>query len=323
MHGERTIVSFAVQSKQTLYDTHHTTDHTKRAKTQIGTRILHSSPQVVGLLFFDQMGFTSEGRQFSWLFLSGHGASVAHYAPAEGCGYVPAREQTNQSATGHLQAAQYDHTNHVQMSYYFLFVIISKLHGMIIRPGETFSVWRHVGRPTARKGYLEGLVLSQGKIGKGVGGGLCQLGNLLFWMFAHTPLSIVERHRHSFDVFPDINRSIPFGAGATLSYNYIDLRVRNNTPHTYRLELWLDDTHLNGRISSDTEQRDRYRIEETGHRIEHQSWGGYTRHNKLVRIVTRADGSEYPEPFVANHASMMYNPLLSPPQNGASTSYQR
>lgn len=200
---------------------------------------------------------------------------------------------------------------------------ISKLHGMIIRPGETFSVWRHVGRPTARKGYLEGLVLSQGKIGKGVGGGLCQLGNLLFWMFAHTPLSIVERHRHSFDVFPDINRSIPFGAGATLSYNYIDLRVRNNTPHTYRLELWLDDTHLNGRISSDTEQRDRYRIEETDHRIEHQSWGGYTRHNKLVRIVTRADGSEYTEPFVENHAIMMYNPLLSPPQNGASTSFQR
>ena len=111
MHGERTIVSFAVQSKQTLYDTHHTTNHTKRAKTQIGTRILHSSPQVVGLLFFDQMGFTSEGRQFSWLFLSGHGASVAHYAPAEGCGYVPAREQTDQSATGHLQAARYDHTS--------------------------------------------------------------------------------------------------------------------------------------------------------------------------------------------------------------------
>jgi vancomycin resistance protein VanW len=49
---------------------------------------------------------------------------------------------------------------------------------------------------------------------------------LTFWIFAHSPLLITERHRHSFDVFPDVNRKVPFGAGATLSYNYIDFRVK-------------------------------------------------------------------------------------------------
>ena len=96
---------------------------------------------------------------------------------------------------------------------------IAKLNGIIIKPGETFSFWKLVGRPTKRKGYLDGLALSNGQIGKDTGGGLCQLGNLIYWMTIHTPLSITQRWRHSYDVFPDVNRKIPFGSGATLSYN--------------------------------------------------------------------------------------------------------
>lgn len=190
---------------------------------------------------------------------------------------------------------------------------IAELNGLVIAPGEVFSVWRNVGRPSARKGYLEGLVLNQGRVDKGVGGGLCQLGNLLFWLFAHTPLAITERHRHSFDVFPDTNRSIPFGAGATLSYNYIDLRVENRTEDTYVLELWLDDTYLNGRIRASAPAEAKYRIEERRHRVVAQPWGGYTRHNSIVQVVTYPDGRVEERPLVENHAVMMYNPVLYPP----------
>lgn len=45
--------------------------------------------------------------------------------------------------------------------------------------------------------------LSRGEVVRGVGGGLCQLANLLYWMSLHTPLEIAERHQHSFDPFPD------------------------------------------------------------------------------------------------------------------------
>lgn len=79
---------------------------------------------------------------------------------------------------------------------------VAKLDGVVIRPGETFSIWRLVGRPSARKGYLAGMVLHNGKVQRGVGGGLCQLGNLLYWITLHSPLTIQERWRHSFDVFP-------------------------------------------------------------------------------------------------------------------------
>lgn len=59
-------------------------------------------------------------------------------------------------------------------------IAIGHIDGAVIRPGQTFSIWKMIGRPTASKGYLEGLSLNQGTVSKDIGGGLCQLGNLLF-----------------------------------------------------------------------------------------------------------------------------------------------
>ena len=53
--------------------------------------------------------------------------------------------------------------------------------------------------------------------------------NLIYWMTIHTELTIVERWRHGFDVFPDAGRTQPFASGATCAYNYIDLQIRNDT----------------------------------------------------------------------------------------------
>ena len=189
---------------------------------------------------------------------------------------------------------------------------IAPINGVVIRPGQTFSIWRLVGRPTAAKGYLEGLVLSNGRIEKGIGGGLCQLGNLLYWMALHTPLTITERWRHGFDVFPDINRKIPFACGATLAYNYIDLQLRNDTNATFQINLWLDDEYLNGEIRSDREPEFTYEIFESDHLIKMQPWGGYTRHNRIWRRQTsKIDGVTSEDLITENHAIMMYNPLLT------------
>jgi len=187
---------------------------------------------------------------------------------------------------------------------------IAELDQIVIRQGETFSIWRNVGRPTKKKGYQEGLILRQGQIAEGIGGGLCQLGNLLFWMFAHSPLTVTERFRHGFDVFPDVNRTVPFGAGATLSYNYIDLQVLNETVDDFKLELWMDEKYLYGRLLCETPLENSYRVEERNHQIKQQFWGGYSRHNEIVQIVTDRDGHESEHLLVENNAIMMYSPLL-------------
>jgi vancomycin resistance protein VanW len=188
---------------------------------------------------------------------------------------------------------------------------IAHIDKIIIRPNETFSIWKLVGRPSKWKGYLDGLVLKQGKIDVGVGGGLCQLGNLLFWIFAHSPLTITERYRHGFDVFPDVNRKVPFGAGATLAYNYIDLQVTNNTTKDFQINLWLDETHLNGTLLSSEQLMETYLIEERNHLMKRQIWGGYSRHNQIIKIVQSSEKTTE-ELLVENHAIMMYEPFLEP-----------
>lgn len=189
---------------------------------------------------------------------------------------------------------------------------IENINGIVIKPKQTFSIWRLVGRPSKAKGYLEGLALHNGQISTDMGGGLCQLGNLLYWIALHSDLDITQRWRHSFDVFPDINRKIPFACGATLSYNYIDLELTNNTENTYLLNLWLDDEYLNGELLVDHKPHYKFEVFETDHLIKQQWWGGYTRHNKIWKRRTDLTDNSTSETLVThNHAIMMYNPLLT------------
>ena len=191
-------------------------------------------------------------------------------------------------------------------------IAIEKINGVIIQPGESFSLWKMVGRPSKARGFLEGMTLSNGKVTTGIGGGLCQLGNLIYWMALHSPLKVTKRWRHSYDVFPDVNRKIPFGSGATLSYNYIDLQLRNETQMPIQINLNLTATHLQGSICSTYPLHLGYEVFERNHKFELQWWGGYTRHNEIWRKVTNIITSEIDEELITqNHAIMMYNPLIA------------
>lgn len=204
---------------------------------------------------------------------------------------------------------QYNKVTNLQLA-------IKKLNGTIIKPGETFSLWHLVGKPSKMKGYKKGMVLDSGKVRSGYGGGLCQLGNLIYWMTIHTPLTVTERWRHSYDVFPDANRTLPFGSGATLSYNYIDLQIKNETKQNFQLILWLDETHLNGEYFSDEPLNKEYNVYEDFHQIKSHYWGGYTRHNRIMRKIVDIKTHEEQEELVTeNHAIMMYEPFLEAGKN--------
>lgn len=130
-----------------------------------------------------------------------------------------------------------------------LSLAVSHINGLLIHPGETFSVWKLIGRTSQRKGYKEGLTIAKGQPAQGIGGGLCQLSNLIHWMVLHSELTITEHHHHDgLDLFPDFGRQIPFGTGTSISYNYIDYRVKNETDNTYQLRLWVDDEYLCGEL---------------------------------------------------------------------------
>ena len=186
------------------------------------------------------------------------------------------------------------------------------LDGLLIHPHKTLSYWYQVGFPGRYRGFLPGLVLQNGKIGQATGGGLCQSGNLIHWMALHTDLQITERWRHSYDVFPDAERRVPFGSGATLAYNYLDLRLHNPTKNTYQLRIWVTDTHLHGEIRSDAPVLTDTQIEERAHRMVLEPWGGYSRHNVLVKLQYDLESGQLlsEAPVVENHALMCYQPFL-------------
>lgn len=189
----------------------------------------------------------------------------------------------------------------------------ARLNGIVLHPGETMSYWRLIGKPTRCKGYREGMVLFMGKIGGDVGGGLCQLSNLIFWMTLHTPLTVVERYRHSHDVFPDSNRTQPFGSGATCAYPHRDLMIRNDTDQPFQLCVRVGEKNLEGEWRAVTKPAAVYRIVEKDCRMDQAAWGGYVRHNAIWReVYTQAGELEREEFLFANDAIMMYNPLLPP-----------
>lgn len=186
------------------------------------------------------------------------------------------------------------------------------VNGIIVKPGETFSYWRSIGNTTRRKGYVDAMILFYGKVITGVGGGLCQLSNLIYWMTLHSSLSVTERYRHSYDVFPDSKRSQPFGSGATCAYNYLDLQIKNETNHNYQLVIYLTDTHLVGEWRADCPPTRKYEVYEKEHWITQEFWGGYVRHNQIHRKVFNTDDEFIADEFITeNHAIMMYEPMLA------------
>lgn len=191
-------------------------------------------------------------------------------------------------------------------------VASNTLNGVLLQPGETFSYWRLIGDTTKRKGYVDGMILFYGKVTTGVGGGLCQLSNLIYWMTLHSPLTIIERYRHSYDVFPDSRRSQPFGSGATCAYNYLDLQIKNETNQIYQLVIYFTETHLVGEWRADTPPNKTYEVYEKEHRITQEYWGGYIRNNKIYRKVYNLENELIDDEFITeNHAIMMYEPLLT------------
>ena len=146
-------------------------------------------------------------------------------------------------------------------------IAVKQLDGILIKPGETFSFCKIVGLPTKRKGYLLGMELSFGEARAGIGGGICQISNMIHWLVMHSPLTIVEKSNHSFDPFPDEGRVLPFGSGAAIFYNYVDFQFTNNTNETFQINLWFTEKHLEGELRVDKDLDLSYHIFEKNHKF--------------------------------------------------------
>lgn len=189
-----------------------------------------------------------------------------------------------------------------------------RIDGIIIKPGEEFSLWNLVGNTTKRKGYLEGLVITSSEMKRGIGGGLCQMANMLHWLILHTPLEVTELHHHSDALFPDFKRRVPFGTGTSISYKALDYRFKNTTEYPVQIRVWLDETMLYGEIRSTAPLKVKYKIVEEDHCYTKDSDGQYYRNSKVYRrIIDKETNEELKKELVLdNHSKVMYDYTLIP-----------
>ncbi len=184
-----------------------------------------------------------------------------------------------------------------------------QIDGVLVPPGRTFSFWRLVGEAAQSKGYCVGLVIRNGSPSHGVGGGLCQLSNLLHWMVLHSSLTIVEHHHHNeLDLFPDFDRVLPFGTGTSVAYNNVDYQFRNDTPRTYQVRVAVTATHLRGELRACTPEPRSYHIVERDPHFSREPDGLFRNNAVHRRVVDKRTGRTVSdELLLRNRARVMYD----------------
>lgn len=133
--------------------------------------------------------------------------------------------------------------------------IADTLRGVVIAPGDTFSVNGFVGERTAAKGYVSAPIIENGEFTEGIGGGVSQFATTLFNAAFFAGLDIPAYMAHT----KYISR-YPFGREATLAYPSVDLKIRNNTP--YGVMIWP--TYTDSSISVQLWSTPYVRGEQTG-----------------------------------------------------------
>jgi vancomycin resistance protein VanW len=155
------------------------------------------------------------------------------------------------------------------------------------------------------------MLLDNGLPTAGVGGGICQLANLLHWMVLHSPLTVTERSEHSFDPFPDNGRVLPWGVGCAVYYNYVDLRFRNDTDVTFQVRVAVGERYLEGELRASEPLPHSYSVHARDEGFD-QVGPRWYRHNEIWRdVIDRRTGARVGEELLKrNRALVTYDPTV-------------
>lgn len=162
-------------------------------------------------------------------------------------------------------------------------LVANTINKIVIEPGETFSFWMLARKAEKYGSYKDGLAVENDKVINVKGGGLCQISNLLFWIFLHTPLTIVERHPHSAETLPPPGGDIPEGVDATIAEGWKDLKVKNDTKDRFQILIDFDEEYIYGGILSDTKQDIYYRVKSENLKYTREN-GKIYRYNEVYKL---------------------------------------
>ncbi|CAJ1582006.1 VanW family protein [[Mycobacterium] wendilense] len=109
-----------------------------------------------------------------------------------------------------------------------------QIDGIVVGPGETFSLNEATNPRDAASGYVEAGTIKNGRPSRGVGGGVSQLATTLFNAGYFAGMEDVEHHEHSYYI-----SRYPAGREATVFGDVLDVKFRNEGPTSVQIQtVW-------------------------------------------------------------------------------------
>jgi vancomycin resistance protein YoaR len=137
----------------------------------------------------------------------------------------------------------------------------SRFHGLLLAPGESFSMADALGDVSLDTGYSEALIIFGDRTIKGVGGGVCQVSTTLFRTVFFGGYQIDERWFHAYRVgyyeqtaSGGHDESLA-GLDATVFAPQVDFRFTNDTPYWLLMETYIGPSSLTWKFYSTSDGR--------------------------------------------------------------------
>ena len=122
----------------------------------------------------------------------------------------------------------------------------SRFDGVLVAPGETFSMGQAMGDISLDNGFAEALIIYGGQTIKGVGGGVCQVSTTLFRTVFYGGYPVVERIPHAYrvDYYEETSsgsdNSTLAGMDATVYFPLVDFKFTNDSAYWILMETNVD-----------------------------------------------------------------------------------
>jgi len=122
----------------------------------------------------------------------------------------------------------------------------ARFDGVLVAPGETFSMGQAMGDISLDNGFAEALIIYGGQTIKGVGGGVCQVSTTLFRTVFYGGFPVVERIPHAYrvDYYEETSsgsdNSTLAGLDATVYFPLVDFKFTNDSAYWILMETNVD-----------------------------------------------------------------------------------
>ena len=115
----------------------------------------------------------------------------------------------------------------------------SRIDGLTLNPGDTFSYSSSVGTRTLENGYVVAPSFAGGRVVTSVGGGICQVSSTLYAAMLIAGIPATQHYLHSLPV-----DYVPRGLDAAIVEGYKDLKFKNNFDYPIVLHATTKDGTL-------------------------------------------------------------------------------